>query len=119
MNRKAINYGVLARDAESSRQLYNSLMQRAKETGVSGELRSSNIRVIDRAEQPRSPISPRRTLDIVLGLVGGLIAAVAFAFFFEYLDNRLKDPDEISACLGLAPLGMLPALGQHRSKGPL
>jgi capsular exopolysaccharide synthesis family protein len=119
MNRKAIDYGVLARDAESSRQVYNSLMQRAKETGVSGELRSSNIRIIDRAEQPRTPVSPNRTLDILLGIVGGLVLAVAFAFFYEYLDNRLKDPDEIRACLGLAPLGMLPALGQHRTTGPL
>ncbi|HYS25512.1 MAG TPA: polysaccharide biosynthesis tyrosine autokinase [Vicinamibacterales bacterium] len=119
MNRKAIDYGVLARDAESSRQVYNSLMQRAKETGVSGELRSSNIRIIDRAEQPRTPVSPNRTLDILLGVVGGLVLAVAFAFFYEYLDDRLKDPDEIRACLGLAPLGMLPALGQQRTTGPL
>jgi succinoglycan biosynthesis transport protein ExoP len=119
MNRKAIDYGVLARDAESSRQVYNSLMQRAKETGVSGELRSSNIRIIDRAEQPRKPVTPNRTLDILLGVVGGLILAVAFAFFYEYLDSRLKDPDEIRACLGLAPLGMLPALPQQRTRGPL
>jgi len=119
MNRKAIELGVLSRDAESSRQVYNSLLQRAKETGVSGELRSSNIRIIDHAEQPRTPISPRRKLETLLGILGGLIAAVAFAFFFEYLDNRLKDPDEITACLGLAPLGMLPALPDFRAKGPL
>jgi len=119
MNRKAIDYGVLARDADSSRQVYNSLLQRAKETGVSGELRSSNIRIIDRAEQPRTPVSPNRTLDILLGVIGGLVLAVAFAFFYEYLDNRLKDPDEIRTCLGLSPLGMLPALGQQRTTGPL
>jgi len=119
MNRKAIDYGVLARDAESSRQVYNSLMQRAKETGVSGELRSSNIRIIDRAEQPRLPVTPNRTLDILLGVIGGLILCAAFAFFYEYLDNRLKDPDEIQACLGLAPLGMLPALRQRTTSGPL
>ena len=44
MNRKAIEYSVLERDVESSRQLYDSLLQRAKETGVSGELKTSNIR---------------------------------------------------------------------------
>jgi len=119
MNRKAIDYGVLARDAESSRQVYNSLLQRAKETGVSGELRSSNIRIIDRAEHPRSPISPKRTLDSILGIFGGLVLAVAFGFFYEYLDNRIKDPDEIRTCLGLSPLGMLPALGNQHTTGPL
>ena len=60
MNRKAIDYGVLARDVESSKQLYNNLLQRAKETGVTGELRTSNIRVVDAAEKPRSPVSPNR-----------------------------------------------------------
>ena len=53
MNRKGIEYSVLERDVQSSKQLYESLMQRAKETGVSSELKSSNIRVIDKAERPR------------------------------------------------------------------
>ena len=50
MNRKAIDYGVLERDVESSKQIYQSLLQRAKETGVSGALKTSNIRVVDAAE---------------------------------------------------------------------
>ncbi|RPI53189.1 MAG: hypothetical protein EHM55_14510, partial [Acidobacteria bacterium] len=50
MNRKAIDYGVLERDVESSKQIYQSLMQRAKETGVSGALKTSNIRIVDAAD---------------------------------------------------------------------
>src|SRR3712207_2724374 len=42
MNRKAIDYGVLERDVESSKQIYQTLMQRAKETGIAGELKASN-----------------------------------------------------------------------------
>src|SRR5207244_4512939 len=60
MNRKGITYSVLQRDVESVTQLYNNLMQRAKETGVTGELRTSNIRVVDPAEKPRTPVSPNR-----------------------------------------------------------
>ena len=48
MNRKGIDYSVLERDVQSNRQIYDSLMQRTKETGVSSELKSSNIRVVDR-----------------------------------------------------------------------
>ena len=59
MNRKAIDYGVLDRDVQTSKQIYESLLQRAKETGVSSELRTSNIRVVDAAERPRTPASPR------------------------------------------------------------
>ncbi len=110
MNRKAIEYGVLHRDVESSRQLYQNLMQRAKETGISGELKTSNIRVVDVAEQPRQPIRPQKRLNMSLAVLGGAILACGLVFFFEYVDSRMKSPDEIRAHLGLVYLGLLPAL---------
>ena len=55
LNRKGIEYGVLRREAESNKQIYEALLQRAKETGISGELKASNIRIVDEAEVPRSP----------------------------------------------------------------
>ena len=102
MNRKAIDYGVLERDVQSSKQIYESLLQRAKETGVSGELKTSNIRVVDAAEMPRDRPSPRKLLNLTLALFGGSILAVGLAFFFEYLDSRIKTPEEIRTHLGPA-----------------
>ena len=121
MNRKAIDYGVLERDVESSKQIYESLLQRAKETGVSRELKTSNIRVVDAAERPREPASPRKLLNLTLALVVGGLLAVGFAFFFEYLDSRIKTPEEIRTHLGLTPLGMVPAIepGSWQGNGPL
>ena len=110
LDRRGIEYGVLRRDAESNRQIYESLLQRTKETGISGELRTSNIRVVDMAERPRTPASPRRGLNLLLALLGGSMFGVGLAFFFEYLDDRLKSPDEIKAHLGLPSLGLIPAL---------
>jgi exopolysaccharide transport family protein len=117
MNRKAIDYGVLERDVESSKQIYESLLQRAKETGVSTELKTSNIRVVDAAEQPMYPVSPRRALNLTLALFGGGLLAFGLAFFFEYVDSRIKSPDEIKAHLGLPSLGMVPALDPKTWKG--
>jgi capsular exopolysaccharide synthesis family protein len=119
MNRKAIDYGVLARDVESSKQIYNSLMQRAKETGVAGELKTSSIRIVDPAERPRNPISPQKKLNELLALIGGTMLACGLVFFFEYLDSRIRTPDQIRVHLGLAPLGMLPALNQKTDTYPL
>lgn len=117
MNRKAIDYGVLERDMESSKQLYDSLLQRAKETGVTGELKTSNIRVVDIAEVPRKAISPEPPLDFSLGIFGGLTLALGLVFFFEYVDSRIKAPEEIAAHLGITYLGLLPALnGKHAIK---
>jgi succinoglycan biosynthesis transport protein ExoP len=118
MNRKAIDYSVLARDVESGRQIYESLLQRAKETGVSGELKTSNIRVVDEAEAPLSAVTPRPRLNLGLGAFAGLLLAFGVAFLVEYVDSRLKSPEEIKACLGLAALGIIPELKKLRTANP-
>ncbi|MGE5243071.1 MAG: GumC family protein [Betaproteobacteria bacterium] len=121
MNRKAIDYSVLERDVQSSKQIYESLLQRAKETGLSQELKTSNIRVVDAAERPRAPKSPNKLLNLTLALFGGGVLAVGLAFFFEYVDSRIKTPDEIRTHLGLSPLGMVPAIlpGTWKGAAPL
>ena len=119
LNRKSIDYSALQREAMSNRQIFESLMQRTKETGISGELKTSNIRVIDAAETPRRPASPNVVANLLLAFFGGLTLAVGIAFFFEYLDNRIKTPDEIKAHLGLPFLGLVPALFAKDLHDPL
>jgi capsular exopolysaccharide synthesis family protein len=94
-------------------------MQRTKETGISGELKTSNIRVVDPAETPRKPASPNAPVNLLLALLGGSTLAVGLTFFFEYLDSRINMPDEIRAHLGLSFLGMVPALFDKDLSHPL
>ncbi len=110
LNRKGIEYSVLNREAESNRQVYEALLQRTKETGISGELKASNIRVVDTAEVPRWPILPRRQTDLTTAALSGLVLAIGLVFLFEYFDNRIKSPQELRAHLGLSFLGMVPAI---------
>lgn len=118
LNRKGIEYGVLRREAESNKQMYETLMQRAKETGISGELKTSNIRIVDVAEVPRSPVWPNKSRDLMLGLIGGLMAGVGLAFFVGTFDNRVNNPDEIKQFLSLSFLGLVPALsGKELQEG--
>ena len=119
LNRKGIDYGALQRDAATNRQIFESLLQRTKETGISGELKTSNIRVVDAAEVPRRPASPNIPTNLLLALFGGTTLAVGLTFFFEYLDSRIKTPDEIKAHLGLPFLGMVPALFDKNLPDPL
>ena len=86
------------------------LLQRSRETGIAGELRTSNIRVVDPAEVPRTPLrAPDLRRNFRVALLGGLLFAVGLAFCFEYLDSRIKEPDELKKVLGLSFLGMVPA----------
>jgi succinoglycan biosynthesis transport protein ExoP len=119
MNRQAIDYNALERDVQSSKQMYESLMQRAKETGISAALKTTNIRVVDAAGLPRSPVSPRKQLSMILGVLGGGMVALVLVFFFEFIDNRIKTPDEITKHLGLPFLGLIPALNPKTCAYPL
>jgi capsular exopolysaccharide synthesis family protein len=110
LNRKGIEYSVLSREAESNRQVYEALLQRTKETGISSELKASNIRVVDAAEVPTWPILPQRQRDLTMAALSGFGLALGLVFLFEYLDNRIKSPQELRTHLGLPFLGMVPAI---------
>lgn len=119
LNRTAIRYGVLQRDSASDRVMFEGLLQRSKETGISGELKTSNIRVVDAAEVPRRPASPNKLNDLLFGVLGGSLLGVGLAFFFEYVDRRIKSPEEIKNDLGLAFLGLVPAVDARSLTAPL
>jgi len=110
MSQEGIEFGILKREVDSTRLIFQSLMQSSKETGISTQMRTTNVRIIDPAEQPRSPMSPNRSLNMTMGVFGGLGLGLVLAFFFEYFDDRIKNPEEIKAYLDLPVLGMLPAI---------
>jgi capsular exopolysaccharide synthesis family protein len=110
LNRKGIEFSVLQRDAESNRQVYEALLQRTKETGISGERKASNIRVVDPAEVPAAPFLPRRQQDLTTAAFSGLVLALGLVFLFEYLDNRIKSPQDLRAQLNVPFLGMVPSI---------
>ncbi len=94
-------------------------MQRTKETGISGELKTSNIRVVDPAEVPRRQASPNVRADLIMAGGGGLVLAIVVCFLFEHLDNRIKTPDELKAHLNLPYFGLVPALFEKSDHTPL
>lgn len=108
LNESAIEYSVLKRDAEANRQLYQDLLQRLKEAGVSAGLRSSNIRVVDVARVPTFPIKPNIPRNIQFGFLLGLVCGVGLAFTLESLDTSIRTIDEISAISTLPALGTIP-----------
>jgi polysaccharide biosynthesis transport protein len=115
LNRKGIEFSVLQRDAESNRQVYEALLQRTKETGISGELKASNIRVVDPAEVPGGPFLPRRQQDLTTAAFSGIVLALGLVFLFEYMDNRIKSPQELRAQLNVPFLGMVPSIDAKAS----
>ena len=112
LNRKGIEYQRAARaKRRATGRSTRALLQRTKETGISGELKTSNIRVVDSAEVPSRPILPQPAARPARWLAcRGCVLAIGLVFLFEYLDNRIKSPQELRAHLGLPFLGMVPAI---------
>ena len=118
MNRKGIEYGVLQREVESNRQIYESLLQRTKETGISSsERRRPTSASSTRRRVPRGPMSPNVQRDLTRCRSRRVsLLALGLAFFFEYLDNRIKTPNEMKQHLGVPFLGMIPAVTQGKDE---
>lgn len=109
MNKKAIQYNVLKREAEGNQKLFDVLLNRLKETSLTEGLEFNNIRVVDYAEVPTRPIKPKKRLNLLLAIIVGLLGGCSLAFFLEYLDNSIKNSEDVERFLGLPFLAPIPA----------
>jgi capsular exopolysaccharide synthesis family protein len=114
LDRKSGGYLVLQREAESNRQVYQSLLQQEKELRVISNSRTNNVQVMDRAEVPGAPFSPNARKDWFTALLAGLLVAVGLAFGLEYLDDTVKTPEDVTKRLRLPMLGLVPAIRGER-----
>jgi succinoglycan biosynthesis transport protein ExoP len=108
---RLVQYNILKREAEANKQLYEGLLTKLKEAGISAGLRSSNIRVVDPAMVPSAPARPAKTRNIALSFLVGLIGGIGLALLREYLDNTVKTPDDIEMLTKLPSLAVVPAFG--------
>ncbi len=111
MNSSAVLYNGLKVEIQNKKTLLDSLLRRESETGVEARLkglRTSNIRVVDRARVPVRPSSPNKRRNLILALILGLGGGVALAFLFDVLDNSVKTSEDVERYAGLPTLGVVP-----------
>ena len=108
LNKAAIPYQELARQAETDRALYESVLRQIKETNLTKDVKTTAITVIEHSPLPGLPVSPKPLKAIALGLLGGLAAGVAFVYGADALDRSVKTVDQAEAVTGLPVLAAIP-----------
>ena len=103
-----VRYNILRREVDTNRQMYESLLQRFKTLSAEAGVTNNNITVVDDADVPRKPASPRPLLNMALALAAGIGLALLYAFGREKLDDAIRDPRDVEAKLHLPLLGVVP-----------
>lgn len=105
---KTVNYSILERDVETNRQMYDTLLQKAREADIATAMRGSNARIIDPAEIPGAPSKPNFMWNTLMGTISGLMISVALVILLESMDRSFKAPGDVSFHLKVPELGVIP-----------
>lgn len=107
---RGVRYAILAREADTSRTLYEGLLQRYKELAAAAGISSSNIALIDKAAVPAGPSSPILVLNLAYALFAGFVVSALLVFIRLQLDDAVRVPEDVEHKLGLPVLGIIPKL---------
>ena len=119
LRRRSIQYNIYQQEVDTNRALYDGLLQRFKQIGVAGGVGINNISVVDTADVPQVPSSPRLVLNLAIALLAGLLIGGALAFALEQMDEAIADPADVGRRLGLPLLGTVPKVSAGTPKDAL
>jgi len=105
---RSIQYNILKRETDTNRQLYEGLLQRLKEVSVSGGVGTNNIFIVDKAEVPKRQYSPDIKLNLLIGVLLGIVSGIGLAIFFVFMDDTFQSTNDVEKYLGLSVIGVVP-----------
>jgi succinoglycan biosynthesis transport protein ExoP len=111
LSKLEVEYRPLARETDDTLNLYKLINARQKETGLTGLVKTNNVRIMDAAVPNGFPVKPRPVTNLAIAIIVGLVLGIGAAVGAEALDNTIKSQEEVETVLGVPVLGMLPIMG--------
>lgn len=112
INQLLIQHNMLQREFETNQQLYQNLLQKLKDATVSAGLKATNIHVVDPAVAPSLPVRPKKTINLLLGLMVGMLLGVSLAVVLEGLEHSsIKTAEDVERLLPATCLALIPMAG--------
>lgn len=106
---KAIHYNFLKREADTNMQLYEDILQKVKNARIASAIRASNLRIVDLADVPLHPYSPRLSVYLGLGFLGGTLIGLCSAMAAKPKNGTIQVPGEMQTLMPVRELGVIPA----------
>ena len=119
LQKNSVDYNTLKRAVDTNGQLYNSLLKRLEEVNVASAADTSSITIIEPPELPYKRYKPQPVINLIVGILSGLILGLAFAFLREALDNSIRSVEDIEKITGLPVLGSIPKISSLAVKKQL
>ncbi|HXF79042.1 MAG TPA: polysaccharide biosynthesis tyrosine autokinase [Usitatibacter sp.] len=116
LNRKEFQLGILERDVEQNRNLYEMFVNRLKETNAAGDLQTTIARVIDPATVPATPYSPKKSRIVAIATAMTLVLAAMLALLLDRLSNTINSTSDVESRLGMPVLGVLQKIKSFAKK---
>jgi len=108
--KQSLSFNRLQSEVERQRRLFDVLVERMREVDLTDEFTKTNVEVVEVAEPPRIPIRPKKARTVALSMFVGLFLGIGLAFFYEYLDDTVKTPEDLEVRVGLPVLGFVPVM---------
>jgi polysaccharide biosynthesis transport protein len=108
LNERATQYQIMAREVETNKAIYQSLLERTKEIESMAGIAPSNVQIVDMASLPIFPAKPNIKRNLLLAIVLGLMCGIGMAFMMEYFADTITNPDQITERFNIPILGVIP-----------
>lgn len=118
-SQKAVKYSILKREVDTNRQLYEAMLQKVKEVGITSAMNASNVSLVDRAKPAKAPFRPKRAAYAAGGLGLGAFTGAAFALFPRRRQWRLDRAGDTMQQLGIPELGSIPLIDTENTSHPV
>lgn len=112
---RGVKANILRREVDTNRALYDALLQRYKAVSATAGVSSNNVSIVDRADPPIRPVTPRLLLNIALALVTGLFLGTSYVVLREHFDDAIRSSDDVEKELGTSMIGLVPVLAANQN----
>ena len=112
---RGVQANILRREVDTNRALYDALLQRYKGVSATAGVSSNNVSIIDRADPPIVPVSPRLLLNLALALFTGLLLGIGYVVLREHFDDAIRSSEDVETELGTSMIGLVPMLAAGQS----